>query len=87
MKDPITRQQFRKTEKIKNLSQVFLCDTWNTSSQRKPMANNIMPEEIIFYLENLTFNINKAECLLDAVETPLSLLHCDSLYLESSRMF
>ena len=46
-----------------------------------------MPEEIIFYVENLTFNINKAECLLDAVETSLSLLHCDSLYLESSRMF
>ena len=30
---------------------------------------------------------NKAKCLLDAVETPLSLLHCHTLYLKSSRMF
>ena len=27
--------------------------------------------------------LNKAKCLLDAVETPLSLLHCCTLYLES----
>ena len=45
------------------------------------MANNIMPEEIIFYVENLIFNINKAKCLLDAVETPLSLLHCHTFCL------
>ena len=43
------------------------------------MANIIMPDEIIFYVEDLIFNINKAECLLDAVETPLSLLHCCTL--------
>ena len=29
----------------------------------------------------------KSKCLLDAIETPLSLLHCHTLYLESSRMF
>ena len=31
--------------------------------------------------------INETKCLLDAVETPMSLLHCHTLHLESSRMF
>ena len=77
----------RQTEEALNALQDWqrvLDELVTVQDQDVLLVDNYMEIMSFFYTVKCK---NKAKCLLDAVEMPLSLLHYHTLYLESSRMF